>query len=133
VSPAYLRYCSIALTVELIAVETIFANIASGIALGVELSAAFLIAAGALQAFVIGVPALIGRPGLPKARRNAWRKFARWLLLALEFELGADIVRSAIAPTWNDIGQLAAIAVIRTFLNYFLERDLETLGEPGAD
>jgi len=33
-------------------------------------------------------------------------------------------VRSAIAPTWDDIGQLAAIAAIRTFLNYFLERDL---------
>ena len=36
-----------------------------------------------------------------------------WLLLALEFELAADIIRSAIAPTWQDIGQLGAIAVIR--------------------
>ena len=45
-----------------------------------------------------------------------------WLLLGLEFELAADIVRSVISPTWVEIGQLAAIAVIRTFLNYFLEK-----------
>jgi uncharacterized membrane protein len=48
-----------------------------------------------------------------------------WLLLALEFALAADIIRSAISPSWGDIGQLAAIAAIRTFLNYFLEKDLE--------
>ena len=40
------------------------------------------------------------------------------------FQFASDIVRSAIAPTWNDIGQLGAIAVIRTFLTYFLDRDL---------
>ena len=39
--------------------------------------------------------------------------------------LGEDIVRTAVAPSWTDIGQLAAIGVIRTFLNYFLEKDLE--------
>jgi uncharacterized membrane protein len=46
-------------------------------------------------------------------------------LLGLEFELAADIIGSVISPTWEDIGELAAIAVIRTFLNFFLERDLE--------
>jgi uncharacterized membrane protein len=50
-------------------------------------------------------------------------------LLGLEFELAADIVRTAIAPTWNEIGQLAAIALIRTFLNFFLEKDLEEYEE----
>jgi uncharacterized membrane protein len=54
-----------------------------------------------------------------------WIHFARWLVLALEFELAADIFRTAITPTWNDLGQLAAIAVIRTFLNYFLSRDVK--------
>jgi uncharacterized membrane protein len=48
-----------------------------------------------------------------------------WLLLGLEFELAADIIGSVVSPTWYDIGQLGAIAVIRTFLNYFLEKDLE--------
>jgi uncharacterized membrane protein len=53
-----------------------------------------------------------------------------WLLLGLEFELAADIIASVISPTWQDIGQLGAIAVIRTFLNFFLEKDLEAAQEP---
>lgn len=56
-----------------------------------------------------------------------------WLLLGLEFELAADIVRSAISPSWTQIGQLAAIAIIRTFLNYFLEKDVERYAEPPLD
>lgn len=53
--------------------------------------------------------------------------FARHLALALEFQLAADILSTAIAPTWERIGKLAAIAVIRTALNYFLM--LEMKGE----
>ena len=48
----------------------------------------------------------------------------RSLALALELELGADILKTAVAPNWNDVGLLAAIAVLRTALNYFLEREL---------
>ncbi|MEO8147507.1 MAG: DUF1622 domain-containing protein [Bacteroidia bacterium] len=48
------------------------------------------------------------------------------IAVALEFLLGADVLRTAVAPTWNDIGQLAAIAVLRTGLNYFLERELKS-------
>jgi uncharacterized membrane protein len=54
-----------------------------------------------------------------------------WLLLGLEFELAADIIGSVISPTWKDIGELGAIAVIRTFLNYFLEKDLEQADRAG--
>jgi uncharacterized membrane protein len=50
----------------------------------------------------------------------------RSLALALEFLLGADILRTAVAPGWQEIGQLAAIAVIRTFLNYFLQHELDS-------
>ena len=42
----------------------------------------------------------------------------------LTFQLAADIVESAFSPSWDEIGRLAAIAVIRTFVNFFLERDL---------
>jgi uncharacterized membrane protein len=49
---------------------------------------------------------------------------ARYLALALEFQLGADILSTAIAPTWDQIGKLGAIAVIRTGLNYFLMREM---------
>jgi uncharacterized membrane protein len=46
--------------------------------------------------------------------------------VALELLLAADILATAIAPTWDDIGKLAAIAVLRTALNYFLERELRS-------
>ena len=49
---------------------------------------------------------------------------ARFLALALEFQLGADILSTAIAPSWDQIGKLGAIAVIRTGLNYFLTREM---------
>jgi uncharacterized membrane protein len=59
--------------------------------------------------------------------------FARYLTLALELQLGADILSTSIAPTWDRIGKLAAIAVIRTALNYFLSKELkdERGGEGG--
>jgi uncharacterized membrane protein len=57
--------------------------------------------------------------------------FATWLLLGLEFELAADVIRTAIAPTWSDIGQLASIAAIRTFLSYFLDKDIEKVADSG--
>ncbi|MFM9840877.1 MAG: DUF1622 domain-containing protein [Cyclobacteriaceae bacterium] len=47
------------------------------------------------------------------------------LALALEFLLAADILRTAVAPNWDDIGKLAAIAALRTLLNYSLERELK--------
>lgn len=54
-------------------------------------------------------------------RLSLGRSFA----IALELLLGADILKTAIAPTWDEIGQLAAIAALRTALNYFLERELQ--------
>ena len=50
---------------------------------------------------------------------------ARYLALALELQLGADIIGTAISPSWEQIGELAAIAVIRTGLNYFLSREIK--------
>ena len=52
-------------------------------------------------------------------------KFGSSVAVALELLLGADVLATAVAPSWNDIGQLAAIAIIRTALNYFLERELK--------
>jgi uncharacterized membrane protein len=51
--------------------------------------------------------------------------FGTWLALALEFQLAADILSTTIAPSLEELGQLAAIAMIRTFLNYFLRKELE--------
>lgn len=56
--------------------------------------------------------------------------FARYLALALEFQLAADILSTAIAPSWDRIGKLAAIAVIRTGLNWFLTREMHEVRAP---
>jgi uncharacterized membrane protein len=50
--------------------------------------------------------------------------FGRWLSLALEFQLAADVVNTTVAPSLQALAQLGAIAIIRTFLNYFLSREL---------
>jgi uncharacterized membrane protein len=50
--------------------------------------------------------------------------FARFLVIALEFQLAADVIGTAVAPDFEQIGKLGAIAVIRTFLNYFLMREI---------
>jgi len=55
---------------------------------------------------------------------NVRLTLARYLTLALEFQLGADILSTAISPSWDQIGKLGAIAVIRTALNYFLHREM---------
>ena len=54
-------------------------------------------------------------------------ELARSLALSLEFLLAADIAATAVSPDWNAVGKLAVIAFIRTFLNYFLEKDVEEL------
>ena len=56
-------------------------------------------------------------------------QFGSSVAVALELMLGADVLATAVAPSWNDIGKLAAIAVIRTALNYFLERELRHINK----
>lgn len=62
-------------------------------------------------------------------RRDVWLTYSRWLVAALTFQLASDIIESSVTTSWETVGRLAAIAVIRTFLNYFLERDLKELRE----
>jgi uncharacterized membrane protein len=51
--------------------------------------------------------------------------FGGWLALALEFQLGADIAATTLAPSFETLGKLAVLAIIRTFLNFFLTKELE--------
>jgi uncharacterized membrane protein len=89
----------------------------------VEATGAAIIAVGAALALVRLII-----EGL--TRRNARRFTAirlllgRFLALGLEFLLAADVLRTAVAPTFEEIGKLAAIAAIRTALNYFLSREI---------
>lgn len=105
-------------------VSDIFKSVAGFIALGVEAAGTLIVTFGAVEALYGATHVILRGLTRPGERRVVWTRFAGWLLLGLEFELAADIVRTAISPTWNDIGQLAAIGVIRTFLNYYLEKDV---------
>ncbi|HKE94514.1 MAG TPA: DUF1622 domain-containing protein [Povalibacter sp.] len=58
-------------------------------------------------------------------RRTVWLNFAQWLVAALTFQLAADLIGTSFSPTWNEIGHLGAIAGIRTFLSYFLDKEVE--------
>jgi uncharacterized membrane protein len=112
--------------------DSLFFRFADYIALAAEMTAVLIVAVGTIEA-AIRVVGIIARPAATHgARKELWRRFGMWLLLALEFELAADIVRSVMSPTWQDIGELGAIAVIRTFLNFFLEKDLEGAAESAA-
>lgn len=105
--------------------EESFLGIANKIALVLEVISVLLVALGGIESLYRLLWPLVRNPITHHARRMAWLSLARWLLLGLEFMLAADIVHTAISPSWDDLGQLGAIAAIRTFLNYFLERDLE--------
>ena len=99
--------------------------------LGVELVGATIIALGIIMAGALLVKALLARR---TADFTAIRlTLARYLALALEFQLGADILSTAIAPSWEQIGKLGAIAVIRTALNFFLSKEMQEERREGGN
>ena len=110
--------------------EELFREVSQGVALALEAVSVLMIVMGAIEALGRILMPLLRRQATQGRLRAAWLILARWLVVGLEFMLAADIVRTAIAPTWDDIGMLAAIAVIRTFLNYFLVRDMKEAREP---
>ena len=107
-----------------ILIEDNFKEIAGYVALAIETAAVFVVAFGAVQALAGVLTLIVKRAADEMQGREIWLKFATWILLALEFALAADIVRTAVAPTWDDITKLAVIAAIRTMLNYFLAKDI---------
>jgi uncharacterized membrane protein len=105
--------------------ESIVGEFAFWIALALEFAACCVIA----YAAIVAVSSLLltksdpARPYLK--RRSIFVSFGLWLIVALEFALASDILRTAIAPSWESVGVLAAVAVIRTLLSFFLSRDIE--------
>ena len=98
------------------------------IALVINLLAILAIAIGCIQG-AIGLTGLLLFKADESKLMPVWMSFGRWAVAGLSFQLAADIVETSIAPTWAEIGKLGAIAAIRTFLNYFLDRDLEGIRE----
>ena len=111
----------------------VFEDLTLLIAAGVEAAAAIVIGIAAIEAAVRSLLLFLPtrrHPG-PEAhprqdsKEEVRLQLGRWLAVALEFLLAADILRTAVAPTWNEIGQLAAIAVLRTALNFFLQMEID--------
>jgi uncharacterized membrane protein len=92
--------------------------------------ALLMVVAGSVEA-IVGIVRLLVAGGPRPERRELWLRYARWLVAALTFQLGADIIETAITHQWEAVARLGAVAVIRTFLNYFLERDLAAHAGPG--
>jgi uncharacterized membrane protein len=90
----------------------------------IDALALVVIVVGTVEAFVSGLRAMLSSPS-GHERRDIWLRYARWLVAGLTFQLAADIVETSITTSWEAVARIAAIAVIRTFLNYFLDRDLE--------
>lgn len=112
-------------------VETTVVNAVQWLRLGVEMTGAIIIGLGVLSAVYQFVRALV--PPQVESYNRIRLTLARYLALALEFQLGADILSTAVAPSWDQIGKLGAIAVIRTTLNFFLTREMREERETTRD
>ena len=94
------------------------------VVLVIDAMALVVLAYGTVEAFAGVVRGVFVASATSDEERSVWLRFARRIVAGLTFQLAADIIETSIAPSWDDIGRLAAIAAIRTFLNYFLERDV---------
>jgi uncharacterized membrane protein len=108
---------------DLLAVATRYASLA------IDSMALVLIVIGTIEAFIGGIRTWLDPAATNHEHREVWLRYSHWLVAALTFQLASDIIETAVAPTWDDIGKLAVIAIIRTFLNYFLGRDVTDVRE----
>jgi len=104
-------------------VEELLADVVNVLVPIVEACGAVVIVTGALWAF-----ARFLWVGLTRRTTAAFvpvrLTLGRFLALGLEFQLASDVLRTAVAPSFEELGQLAAVAAIRTALNYFLSREI---------
>lgn len=100
--------------------------------------ALLIIVLGTIEAFIRSIIILFKPKPAGRQFHNAYLRYGRWLVAGLTFQIAADIIKTAVAPTWLELGRLGALAVLRAFTNYFLERDLfeiekrAALPEPGT-
>lgn len=91
--------------------------------LALELVGALIVAVGAGIAIARLARGLVSKSGT--SFTGVRLGFARYLALALEFQLGADILATSVSPGWEQLLELAVIATIRTALNFFLAREMK--------
>ncbi len=92
----------------------------------IDALALIVIVIGTIEAVVEGLRLIVSGSS-DREKRELWLRYARWLVAGLTFQLAADIIETSISTSWDSVGRIAAIAVIRTFLNFFLERDVNEM------
>src|SRR5437867_2600150 len=107
--------------------EALLHEIAHYVALLLEAIAILVIAFGGIEALINILFLMFERRTSNIEKRAVWLEFERWLVAGLTFQLAADIVNTSFSPTWEEVGRLAAVAAIRTFLSYFLDHEVENL------
>lgn len=84
------------------------------------------VAYASVEAFIRGIMVIASGATL-ETKRDVWLRFMRYLVVALSFQLAADIIETSISTTWEALVRISVIAVVRTFLNHFLEQDVVEL------
>ncbi len=106
--------------------EELLVKTAFNLKIGIECLALIVLAVGVIRAIMrlLATRKVISRP---RSLCSVRLDLGKALILSLEFLLAADIAATAISPSWDVIGKLAAISGIRTFLNYFLQKEVQEL------
>jgi len=113
-------------------VWTTAAEVVHVIGLVIELMAVIVITYGTAEFFVVLVGIVVKRVPIERGRAS-WLRMLQLLVVGLTFQLAADLVHITIAEGWQPLGRVAVIAVLRTFLSYFLDRDLREFRGSVAD
>lgn len=94
-----------------------------------QISGVLIILFGMMKGFGIFFKDVLSEKKSFDAFRKSRLELGHAFSLGLGFLIGASIIRSTLAPNWDDIGKLASIIMIRTALNYFLLRDMISLNQ----
>jgi uncharacterized membrane protein len=107
-------------------VESLLHALAHPVALAIESIAIVIIAFGSARALA-GIVRIALSPSRQRelSSRVVTLEYGHWLIAGLTFQLAADVVNTSFSPTWSEVGRLAAVAAIRTFLSYFLDLEME--------
>lgn len=104
---------------------SILHELGSHFALALQAIAILIVAIGSVKALVDIVRNMLASRGGHVAKRLVSLDYGNWLIVGLTFQLAADVVSTSFAPTWDELGRLAVVAGIRTFLSYFLDHEMD--------
>ncbi len=81
------------------------------------------VAVTAVATIRVEVVAVRGRH-MPGSRMVLRQQLGASLLLGLEFLIAADVIRTVLQPTLQEVGILGGIVAIRTVISYFLHKEM---------